>query len=73
MLDIFGFELFVGDTVAFISYGEIITGMINNINHTQLVIKYPGGYTNKFPKEIVKRVLDPADLKLLKFTIGSNQ
>ncbi len=78
MLDIFGFELRVGDTVAFLDslHQEMTTGTIIHIypkKPDMVHIKYHGGYTDKYPHGVVKRVLEPADLKLLKFTIGSNQ
>jgi len=75
MKDIFGFELSVGDTVAFgePAASRLVTGVIKSIDTYTLYIKFPHGYTNKYPGEVAKRVLEPADLKLLKFTLGSDQ
>jgi len=78
MKDIFGFELFIGDTVAFVNLvdNSLAMGTIDHIypkNPAAICIKYRDGYTNKYSEDVVKRVLGPADLKLLKFTIGSNQ
>ena len=77
MLDAFGFELFVGDTVACIqtSSNKLIIGEITQFGENFVYIKTDGlGFdTTKYPADIVKRVIKPADLKLLKFTIGSDQ
>ena len=75
MKDIFGFALSVGDTVAFIkpTTNSLVHGKIRNIGVNHLYIKWQGGIANKYPADVVKRVLEPADLKLLKFTLGSDQ
>lgn len=78
MKDVFGFELRDGDTVAFVDLvdNSLTIGTIVQIypkKPDMIRIKYRSGYTNKYPNEVVKRVLEPSDLKLLKFTIGANQ
>ncbi len=78
MKDVFGFELFVGDTVAFVNSvdNSLTMGTIDHIypkNPEMIQIKYSGGFTNKYPAGVAKRVLEPTDLKLLKFTLGANQ
>ena len=75
MKDLFGFELNVGDTIALIDpvTHNLTIGSIQEINPPVLKIKFSQGETNKYPGEVVKRVLEPADLKLIKFTIGSDQ
>lgn len=78
MKDVFGFDLFVGDTVAFVDLvdNSLTRGTIIHILPdvpVKIHIKYRGGYTNKYPNEVAKRVLEPDDLKLLKFTLGANQ
>ena len=72
MKDLFGFELNVGDTIALIDpvTHNLTIGSIQEINPPVLKIKFSQGETNKYPGEVVKRVLEPADLKLIKFTIG---
>ena len=71
MKDIFGFDLSVGDTVAFVTSNSLTIGTIDHIypKTKVLEIKHPGGYANKTVSEVAKRVLKPSDLKLLKFTI----
>ena len=75
MKDVFGFELSVGDTVAFIQNSslKLIIGKIDSLGANHVYIKWTGGTTNKYPIDVVKQVIKPADLKLLKFTIGSDQ
>lgn len=75
MKDFFGFELSVGDTVVMIDPAALYLtiGTVKEILQREVRIKYLDGETNKYPGEVVKRVLEPADLKLIKFTIGSDQ
>jgi len=75
MQDFFGFELRVGDTVATLDPTtlNLIIGTVKELLPSQVRIKYSHGETNKYPGEVVKRVLEPSDLKLIKFTIGSDQ
>lgn len=76
--DFFGFELEVGDQVALINpgYKELIAGKVTKLNAKMVTVEYERrGYRGKstvsrYASDLVKRVFDPDQVKMMKFAMG---
>lgn len=78
--DFFGFDIYTGDTVAAIWDVYLKECTVINVypEHNRINLEFTdlGGARSDFTCQasaVVKKIMDPEDLKLVKFTLGANQ